>query len=450
MARTDFAIVGAGLAGSECALALSRAGFRVALFEQKPHFRSGAHISDNVAELVCSNSLRSDDEASAIGLLHAELRLLGSQIMAAADKCRVPADRALAVDREMFSADMGARIAASSGIELIRRQIADLDEPILRESGPLGIVIAAGPLASDNISAALARAIGMGHCYFYDAIAPIIWTDSLNMTIAFRGSRHGDGEGDYINCPMNRAEYERFYAALCAGETFQGREFERERHFEGCMPIEALASRGPRTLSFGPLKPIGFIDPRTGNRPYALLQLRRENANFETCNLVGCQTKLLQREQERIFRLVPGMENVEFCRYGSMHRNTYVNAPQTLNPDLSLKARPGFYLAGQITGVEGYVESAACGLWLGLSLAASARGNTLAPPPQETALGALLGHLRNPAKDFQPSNINFGLMPNLEEKAHKNVRKQLYAERARRKFMKWLTDTADLSKFATY
>lgn len=443
MKSADFAIVGAGLAGCECALALAKAGFRVALFEQKPFYRSAAHKSAKVAELVCSNSFRSDDPQSAIGLLHSELRQLSSQIMAAADACRVPADQALAVDREAFASDVGARIAAYPEIRLIPRQIQAIDEEILRKSGKLGIIIAAGPLASENLSASLATITGAEHCYFYDAIAPVVWTDSLDRNVVFRASRHSEGEGDYLNCPMNREEYERFYAALCAGKTFKAREFEKERHFEGCMPIEALASRGPRTLSFGPLKPIGLIDPRTGKRPWAVLQLRAENRNMETCNLVGCQTKLLQSEQKRIFRLAPGMEKAEFCRYGSMHRNTYVNAPQALAENLELKRKPGVYLAGQIAGVEGYVESAACGLWLGLALAARARGRDLALPPAESALGALLGHLRTPAKDFQPSNVNFGLMPELPMRARKKERKQMYAARAREAFARWL-ETAGL------
>lgn len=438
MPTTDFAIVGAGLAGCECAIALAQAGFSVSLYEQKPGYHSQAHCNNGVAELVCSNSFRSDDPGSAIGLLHGELRLLGSQIMAAADLCRVPADKALAVDREAFSQDIRNRLSQYPQIRLISHQIQTIDEDILIQNGKYGIVIAAGPLASENLSSSLANVTGAAHCYFYDAIAPIIWTDSLNMAVVFRASRHSAGPGDYLNCPLSREEYQTFHAALCNGESFQPRDFEQERHFEGCMPIEALAARGLRTLSFGPLKPVGLIDPRTGRQPHAVLQLRAEKAGMETCNLVGCQTRLLQREQERIFRLVPGMEEAEFCRFGSMHRNTYVNAPHALADDLSLRARPGIYLAGQITGVEGYVESAACGLWLGLSLAAKARGTDLAPPPATTALGSLLGHLRTPRPDFQPSNVNFGLMPPLGEKARKKERKQLYATRAQTDFARWL------------
>lgn len=436
---SDFAIVGAGLAGCECALVLARAGFEVTIFEQKPQFHSPAHVSDGVAELVCSNSLRSDELTSGPGLLKHEMRTLGSPFMATADACRVPADRALAVDREAFSRMMGASIYASPRISLISRQVKELDDPILRKAGPRGVIVAAGPLASDNLAESLARVTGAAHCYFYDAIAPIVWTDSLDMGIIFRASRHQQeaGGGDYLNCPMTREEYMAFYEALAAGRTFQARDFEKERHFEGCMPIEALAERGPRTLSFGPLKPVGFVDPRTGQRPYAVLQLRAENASLTTCNLVGCQTKLLQSEQARIFRMIPGLENAEFARFGSMHRNTYVNAPEALTADLELKNLPGVFLAGQITGVEGYVESAACGLWLGLSLAARAKGQPLSPPPAETALGALLGHLCSSAKDFQPSNINFGLMPPLSGKTRKKERRELYSKRAQAAFSAW-------------
>lgn len=437
---TDFAIIGAGLAGCECALVLARHGFKVALFEQKPTFYSPAHKSANLAELVCSNSFRSDDPTSAVGMLKAEMRALNSAIMAAAELARVPADKALAVDRASFSEAITRRIANESNIALINRQIQSLNEEILAKAGPKGIILAAGPLASENLSASLAQITGSQHCYFYDAIAPIIWTDSLNMDVVFRASRHDQtADGDYLNCPMTKEQYESFYNALCLGKTFQPHAFEKEKHFEGCMPIEALAARGPKTLSFGPMKPIGLIDPATGKRPWAVLQLRSENAEFGACNLVGCQTKLLQSEQERIFRLIPGLEKAEFIRYGSMHRNTYVNAPEALNADLELKNLPGVYLAGQITGMEGYVESAACGLWLGLMLAWRAKGDILPPPPLETALGALLDHLQRPTKDFQPSNINFGLMPPLEGKIKKKERKQLYAARGNSAFAAWKT-----------
>ena len=444
MPHSSFAVVGGGLAGCECALQLARAGHAVTLFEQKPGFRSPAHVSDRLAELVCSNSLRSDERTSGVGLLKAEMRALGSVFMELADTYRVPAGKALAVDREAFSRAMTEAVAAQPGITLRHERIDSLDAAELARNGSAGVVIAAGPLASEGLSASLAATIGGEHCYFYDAIAPIVWTHSLDMSVVFRASRYGaengeaEGEGDYLNCPMNREEYETFFAALCEGRVMETRDFEQEVHFEGCMPLEALARRGPRTLTFGPLKPVGFVDPRTGRRPWAVLQLRAENANAGACNLVGCQTKLLQPEQERIFRLVPGMERAEFARFGSMHRNTYVNAPEALTADLALKRRPGVYLAGQISGVEGYVESAASGLWLGLALAARAHGRSLPPPPPETALGALLGHLQRPEKRFQPSNVHFGLMPELDERARKKERKALYAARAEAAFAGWL------------
>ena len=446
MTRPDIAIVGAGLAGCECALALARASLDVTLYEQKPGQCSPAHTSRHLSELVCSNSLRSNERTSAVGLLKAEMRALGSAFMLTADAHRVPADKALAVDREAFAASITAQVAGHPRIHLVEHHVASLDDAVLAEAAT--VVIAAGPLASESLASSLAQAAGADNCYFYDAIAPIVWTHSLDRNIVFRASRYAaekntpDGQGDYLNCPMNREEYEAFHAALSTARRAETRDFEQERHFEGCMPLEALADRGPRTLTFGPLKPVGFTDPRSGHRPWAVLQLRAENSNMETCNLVGCQTRLVQSEQARVFRLVPGMENAEFARFGSMHRNTYVNAPAALADDLSLNTRPRIFLAGQITGVEGYVESAACGLWLGLLLAARAHGRPITPPPEESALGALLRHLRRPAKHFQPSNAHFGLMPELGEKARKKERKALYAARAEAAFAAWLTQRA--------
>jgi methylenetetrahydrofolate--tRNA-(uracil-5-)-methyltransferase len=316
---------------------------------------------------------------------------------------------------------------------------------------------------SDALSQNLAQVLGDEHLYFYDAIAPIVSADSIDMRVAFRASRYdksspvqpGDEApapeeaqegGDYINCPLNEEQYHAFVAALVAAEKAPVREFEKELHFEGCMPIETLASRGPMTLAFGPFKPVGLRDPRTGLRPFAVLQLRAENREKTCYNLVGCQTKLKYGEQERAFRLAPGLENAEFLRLGSMHRNTFVNAPRVLDERLQLRARPGVYLAGQITGVEGYVESAACGLWLGLSLAARLLGQELSAPPEETALGALLGHLRRPAPKFQPSNVNNGLMPPLPGRMPKKKRKAFYGERGRASFQEWLARQADILK----
>lgn len=462
-------IIGGGLAGCECALTLAASAVPCTLYEQKPEASSPAHESPLLAELVCSNSFRSDDaEASGVGLLKREMRDLGSPIMDAADHCAVPAGKALAVDRDKFAARVTRMVEESPHITLVRRKIPSLDAPELEGKT---IVVAAGPLASDDLASSLMDVAGSDRLYFYDAIAPIVSADSVDMSVAFFGSRYGnDGpppaysdeaaaaleqpaggacaapsevpsealsRGDYLNCPMTKPEYEAFYRALLEAEKVPAHDFEKEIHFEGCMPVEALAERGEKTLTFGPLKPVGFTDPRTGRRPWALLQLRAENAEGTAYNLVGCQTKMTYPAQARVFRLIPGLEKAEFLRFGSMHRNTYVNAPACLNEDLSLKTRPHVFLTGQITGVEGYVESAACGLWLGLTLAARARGRELPEPPATTALGALLRHLRTPARHFQPSNVHFGLFPDLPEKPKKKARKAVMAERGREDFRKW-------------
>lgn len=436
------AIIGGGLAGCECAFALARHGIASTLFEMKPGTYSPAHESPDLAELVCSNSFRSNDPLSAVGLLKTEMRALGSLTMQAAEETKVPAGKALAVDRGRFGRAVTLRIEEQPLIKVVRKEITALDtqkEEALK--GFSTIVVAAGPLASDSLSAELGGLAGEEQLYFYDAIAPIVQGDSLDMNIVFRGSRYEDDgdEGDYLNCPMNKDEYTAFRNALLDAQKAPARDFETETHFEGCMPIEALAERGERTLVFGPFKPVGFVDPRTGKRPYAIVQLRTENLNRSMYNLVGCQTKLLYKEQERIFRMIPGLENAEFARFGSMHRNTYVNAPRVLAPDLSLLAAGHIFLAGQITGVEGYVESAACGLWLGLLLACRAKGVNIPTPPPETALGALLAHLRTPAKRFQPSNVQYGLTPDLGEKARKAHRKLMYAQRAEAAFKNWLS-----------
>ena len=431
------AIVGGGLAGTECAWQLAEAGIAVTLYEMKPGKRSEAHSEDGLAELICSNSFRATGPAAAIGLLKEEMSSLGSLIMEAAFATQVPAGGALAVDRTLFSEYITNKIENHEKITVIHQEVRSLDAAELQ--GHDAVIIAAGPLASAELTESLMDAVGDERLYFYDAIAPIISRDSVDFDKAFWGSRWKPEDDDYLNCPMNEDEYKAFVAALIAGEKVQPRDFEKEIHFEGCLPVEAMAERGEMTLAFGPLKPVGFVDPKTGERPFAIVQLRTENKDKTAFNLVGFQTKLKYPEQKRVFRMIPGLEQAEFLRLGSIHRNTYVNAPQVLDETLQLKNKPGFYLAGQITGVEGYLESAACGLWLGLSLGQRVNGNAIVEPPVETALGALLGHLRTvPSKQFQPSNVNFGLMPGLKKKMKKKLRKEAYGVRAQEAFRVWI------------
>lgn len=428
---TTYAIVGAGLAGCEAAWQLAQAGCDVVLYEMKPQRFSPAHQSEGLAELVCSNSFRSAEPETGIGLLKLEMAELGSLVMDVAKGVEVPAGKALAVDRELFSREMTRRIEAHPRITLMRREITSLAE--LDGQGYAALIVTAGPLASDALSSDLARIVGQDSLAFYDAIAPIVLTESVDMSVAFWASRYAPEDKDYLNCPMNEEEYLAFVRALVAGEKVAPREFEKEIHFEGCLPIEVMAERGEMTLAFGPLKPVGLIDPRTGEQPHAVVQLRAENREKTAMNMVGFQTKLKYGEQKRIFATIPGLAHAEFLRMGSIHRNTYVLAPEVLTPTLELRGRPGTYLAGQISGVEGYLESAATGLWLGLFLAGKRD-----LPPVETALGALLSHLRTPAKHFQPSNVHFGLMPALNRKAPKKKRKELYAQRAREVWKRWM------------
>lgn len=431
------AVVGGGLAGSECAWKLAEAGVSVTLFEMKPGKYSEAHEHEGLAELICSNSFRSSEPSTGIGLLHAEMRELGSLVMEAAEATSVPAGKALAVDRNLFSAFITERIEAHDGIELMREEVESLDDP--RLSGFDAVCITAGPLASQSLADSLLESIGGKGLYFYDAIAPIVSRDSIDFSKAFWGSRWRPEDDDYLNCPMNEDEYKAFVQALLDGEKVQPHEFEKAIHFEGCLPVEEMAQRGEMTLAFGPLKPVGLTNPHSEDKPFAVIQLRAENRDKTAFNLVGFQTKLKYPEQKRIFRMIPGLENAEFLRLGSIHRNTYVNAPEVLTEELELKSRPGVFLAGQITGVEGYLESAACGLWLGMLLSARNEGRTLDHPPAETALGALMNHLRTePHKRFQPSNVNFGLMPGLKKRIPKKLRKEAYAKRAREAFAAWI------------
>jgi len=436
------AVIGGGLAGCECALALAARGVAVSLFEMRPGKCSPAHASGDLAELVCANSLRSEELTTAIGVLKEEMRELGSLVMRAADATRIPAGKALAVDRSRFAAFITRAIEAQPNIEVVRAEVDSLDSPLV--AGFDAVVVAAGPLASDGLAASLAEVVGGRRMYFYDAIAPIVSRDSVDLDIAFWGSRYRPEEDDYLNCPMTEEQYDAFLAALMAAEKVAPHEFEKAIHFEGCLPVEEMAERGRLTVAFGPLKPVGLPNPRTGEEAFAVGQLRAENAEKTAFNLVGFQTKLKYPEQERVFRMIPGLARAEFLRLGSIHRNTYVDAPEALSPELELRARPGVHLAGQITGVEGYLESAACGLWAGLMLAAKLGGRELPQPPNTTALGALLGHLRTPpAKSFQPSNAHFGLMPELSRRAGKKLRKELYGQRARESFAAWLRERAN-------
>ena len=435
--HNNIAIIGAGIAGCELALTLAKFDHKITIFEQKPLFFSQAHTSTLLSELVCSNSLRNNDTLSGIGLLKDELRKLNSFFIKSADLNSIPAGKALAVDRNNFSEYITNQIIRNPNIKLINKRIDSLNDSILLNFDT--ICLTTGPLTSDSLINDLKNIIGLNHCYFYDAIAPIVWDNSLNMDIIFRASRYGEiGSGDYLNCPMDKKEYENFYNALINGNVIKSHEFEKEKHFEGCMPIEALASRGIKTLTFGPFKPVGLIDPKTNKRPWAVLQLRAEDKNSTCYNLVGCQTKLIQSEQLRIFRLIPGLENAEFARFGSMHRNTYVNSPNVLNSDFSLINNPNIFLAGQITGVEGYVESAASGLYLALLLHARHLNLDIKTPPNTTAIGALINHTQTKCKNFQPSNAHFGLMPEPNEFIKKKDRKAFYEMRAKTSFDHWL------------
>lgn len=438
--QAEVVVIGGGLAGCEAAWGIARSGVSVRLYEMKPHTFSAAHRSEKLAELVCSNSLRSDDPESAVGLLKREMAALGSLVMECARETAVPAGKALAVDRERFSDAVSARILSHPQITVERREITALDAPELREAK--AVVVAAGPLASAGLSRSLSGIIGGESLFFYDAIAPIVDAESIDDRVAFRASRYDEGEGDYLNCPMSAEQYAAFRAALLSAEQVQPHGFEESVHFEGCLPIETLAERGELTMAFGPLKPVGLIDPKTGKQPFAVVQLRPENRERTMFNLVGFQTKLRYPEQERVFRLIPGLERASFLRLGSMHRNTYVHAPTVLSAEMDLVALPGTYLAGQITGVEGYVESAAMGVWVGLMLARKLKGLATAKPEKETMLGALLSFLATPNARFQPMNVNFGLTPPLQRKMGKTKRKQAYAERAQSAFAAWSEDLA--------
>lgn len=428
-------VIGGGLAGSECAWQLARRGIPVTLREMKPEKRSPAHKSDTFAELVCSNSLRSDNVGSAVGLLHAELRDLGSLILGSADAHRVPAGDALAVEREKFSEEITRALRTMPNVEVVNGEVETLPEGT--------VVVATGPLTSEALTRELERHVGQ-KLYFYDSIAPIVAADSIDMNIAFRQSRYGKGGGDdYLNLPMTKEEYYRFIAEVKAGQKVVPHAFEEPRYFEGCLPIEVMAERGDETLAYGPMKPVGLKDPRTGQEPYAVVQLRMEDRAGTAWNMVGFQTRLTWGEQKRIFTTcIPGLQNAEFLRMGQIHRNTFIDSPRLLDGSLALKAEPRLFFAGQITGVEGYVESAACGYLVALSVHARLTGREFVPPPATTAMGALYRHVTGeahpPDYPHQPTNVTFGLFPPLTGKMKKADKRMKYAERARADMAAWL------------
>ena len=431
----DIHIIGGGLAGSEAAFQLAEAGLKVRLSEMRGGGdTTPAHESDRLAEMVCSNSFRSDDaEKNAVGLLHQEMRALGSLVMRAADLHRVPAGSALAVDRAAFAAEVTSAIEAHPNITVVRERVDQLPD------GP--VIVATGPLTAPALADSIAEATGAGALAFFDAIAPIVHRDSVDMDTCWMAARWDKGGKDYINCPMDREQYADFIAALNDGEKTEFKEWERGTpYFEGCMPIEVMAERGPETLRFGPMKPVGLDNPRTGRWPHAVVQLRQDNALGTLWNMVGFQTKLKHADQVRIFRTIPGLENADFARLGGIHRNSFIRSPELLDATLRLKSRPSIRFAGQITGCEGYIESAAIGLLAARFAIAEVRGETLPPPPLMTALGALLGHLTGGAvvETYQPMNVNFGLMPPLVGKPRKADRKQAYTDRARAALAEWL------------
>jgi methylenetetrahydrofolate--tRNA-(uracil-5-)-methyltransferase len=441
---TDIHIIGGGLAGSEAAWQAAQAGLKVVLHEMRPIRQTDAHQTDSLAELVCSNSFRSDDaENNAVGLLHEEMRQAGSLVMRAADAHKLPAGGALAVDRHGFAAAVTHALEEHPSIAIRREEITELPPPTWGQ-----VIVATGPLTSADLGAEIARVTGAEHLAFFDAIAPIVHRDSIDFDIAWFQSRYdrrgpGGGVADYINLPLDRPQYEAFVAALLAGEKTDFKEWEKTTpYFEACLPIEVMAARGLDTLRFGPMKPVGLKDPRRNERPHAVVQLRQDNKLGSLWNMVGFQTKLKHGEQVRIFRTIPGLENAEFARLGGLHRNTFLNAPRLLDSRLRLKTAPHLRFAGQITGVEGYVESAAIGLLAGRFAAAEVLGRETAPPPPTTALGALLGHITGgaDAASFQPMNVNFGLFPDLDKagRLRGKDRKQALSKRALSDLAAWL------------
>ncbi len=416
-------VIGAGLAGSEAAWQIAEAGIKVELYEMRPKKMTPAHHTKYFGELVCSNSLKADHFGNAAGLLKAEMRELNSIVMAAADHNKVPAGQALAVDRDQYAKEVTEKILYHPLFEIHDEEVSDIfDDGI--------VIIASGPLTSDSLSKAIQKELGSDYLFF-DAAAPIVAKDSLNHEIVYRASRYGKmGEGDYLNCPMSKEEYENFWNELIQAECAEVKDFEKGNYFEGCLPIEEIASRGIKTLAFGPLKPVGLDDPKQGKRPYAVVQLRQDNLEGTLYNLVGFQTRLKWGEQKRVFSMIPGLEEAEFVRYGVMHRNTFINSPKLLEPTLQLKSDPRIFFAGQITGVEGYVESAAMGIIAGINATRLLKDRELLKFPKETAHGALTHYITSASsKNFQPMNINFGILPPLKEKIKdKKLKKEKVSE----------------------
>jgi len=412
-------IVGGGLAGVEAAWQLSRRGVGVDLHEMRPVKKTPVHHTADLAELVCSNSLRGNSLDQAAGLLKEEMRRMGSLTIRIADEVKVPAGSALAVDRELFARRVTEEVAALSGVALHRGEVERIPD------GPV-VILATGPLTSEALAADIARFVGEDHLYFYDAVSPVVEADTIDFERAFRASRYGRGGDDYVNCPLSEEEYRAFHEAVMTAERASVHDFEHERFFEGCLPLEVIASRGPETLRFGPMKPVGLVDPRSGRRPFAVVQLRQDDLAASHFSVVGFQTQLKWGEQKRILRMIPALAQAEFVRFGMIHRNTYVNAPRTLEPTFETRSRPGLFFAGQMSGVEGYVESAASGLLAGLGAAARTWGRAPAAFPPETALGALARYIsHSDPGNYQPANIAFGLLPELGEHVRDKLKRRL-------------------------
>lgn len=426
-------IIGGGLAGCEAAYQIAKQGIKVKLWEMKPNRFSPAHSNQNLAEVVCSNSFKSNLITNACGLLKEELRLLDSNLIKIADQVAVPAGQALAVDREKFAEEVTKSMEQNSKIEIIRKEVGkDISLKELIERGV--VVVATGPLTSDSLTNQIQEITGMEELHFFDAAAPIIEKDSIDFRIAFWGDRYGKGDSSYLNLPMNQEEYETFWQELVHAEVVNLHEFEKREIFEGCMPIEVMAKRGIDTLRFGPLKPVGFTDPRTEKRPYAIVQLRQDNQEGNLFNLVGFQTNLKYGEQKRVFQMIPGMQEAEFVKYGVMHRNTYLNSPKLLDSTYCFRTIPNLYFAGQITGVEGYVESIASGLVVGKNVIVKIKEKEPVVFPEETMIGTLAQYIATEREDFQPMNANFGILPGLEEKI--KDKKQRYEKLAERSLQK--------------